>query len=61
MLYRNFDTGEIWTEEEIREAYECESDLQENYETFEEYLEYLLHLGKQAIGGIVEADESEAE
>lgn len=55
MMYRNFDTNEIWTEEEIREIYDCEESLQDNYKTFEEYLEHLLDLGKQQVGGIVEA------
>lgn len=56
MMYKNFDTGELWTEEEIREEYEAEESLRENHETFEAYLEHLLDLGRQKCGGIVEAD-----
>lgn len=54
MTYRNIDTNEIWTEEEIKEIYNSEASLQESHETFEEYLEYLLGLGRQKVGGIVE-------
>lgn len=53
MTYRNFDTNEIWTEEEIKEIFDHEEDLQDNYETFENYLEHLLDLGRQQAGGIV--------
>jgi len=56
MMYRNFDTNELWTEKEIKEAYEAEESLKENYGTFAEYLEHLLDLGRQRIGGIIEAD-----
>lgn len=56
MMYKNFDTGELWTEEEIREEYEAEESLKENHETFEDYLEYLLGLGRQRVGGIIEAE-----
>ena len=54
MKYMNFDTGEVWTEEEIKEVYEAEYELHEQYPTFEEYLEHLIDLGKQKVGGIVE-------
>ena len=57
MMYKNFDTGELWTEEEIREEYNAEEGLAESYGTFEDYLEYLLSLGMQKVGGIVEADQ----
>lgn len=53
MKYRNFDTNEIWTEEEIKEIYDHEKDLQIHFKTFEKYLEYLLDLGRQQAGGIV--------
>jgi hypothetical protein len=52
--YRNIDTNEIWTREEIEEIYNCEESLQEEYGTFDEYLEHLLDLGRQRIGGVVE-------
>lgn len=52
--YMNLDTGEIWTEEEIRFEYNREQNLQETYSSFKKYLEYLLDLGKQKIGGIEE-------
>lgn len=52
--YRNIDTNEIWTREEIEEIYNSEESLQEEYGTFDEYLEHLLDLGRQRIGGVVE-------
>ena len=52
--YKNIDTGESWTADEIREIYEAEESLKEQYSTFEQYLEYLLELGKQKTGGIIE-------
>lgn len=52
--YKNLDTGEIWTEEEIRFEYDHDQNLQETYSSFEKCLEHLLDLGKQKIGGIEE-------
>lgn len=52
--YRCFDTGEIWTEEEIKEIYEGEFSLMKKYPTFEDYMERLLDLGKHNVGGVVE-------
>lgn len=52
--YRNIDTNETWTMEEIEEIYDSEESLQEEYGTFDEYLEHLLDLGRQRIGGVVE-------
>lgn len=53
--YRCFDTGEIWTEEEIKEIYEGEFSLMKKYSTFEEYMERLLDLGRHNAGGVIEA------
>lgn len=55
-MYMCFDTGFFWTEEEIREGYDGDYDLQNDYPTFEEFFEHLLDLGKQKIGGLVEVD-----
>lgn len=53
--YMNLDTGEVWTEEEVREAYEdLKGEL--DYNNFEEYLDHLLSLGAQKIGGLVEVE-----
>lgn len=54
--YRSFDTNEIWTEEEIMEEYEGIPELIEQYPNFSEYLEHLLDLGRQRVGGIVEVE-----
>lgn len=57
--YRNIDTNEIWTEDEIRDEYESifstDSEFAEKYPTFEDNLEHMLDLGRQRVGGIVEA------
>lgn len=55
--YRNIDTNEIWTEDEIKEIYESEFNLREAYPTFAEYMDYLLDLGKKSEGGIEEVEE----
>lgn len=54
--YQNFDTGEIWTADEIREIYEAEGSLLEQFPAFEDYLEHLLDLGRARTGGIVEIE-----
>lgn len=54
--YRDFDTNNEWTEEEVKELYEQMWELHEVFPTYEEYLEYQLHLGRQKIGGLVEED-----
>ena len=52
--YMNFDTEEVWTEDEIREVYDGIPECIDDYPTFENYLEYLLNLGRQKVGGIIE-------
>lgn len=54
--FKNFDTNETWTEDEIRKTYESESVLSEAFPTFEEYVDFLLDLGKRFEGGIVEVE-----
>lgn len=54
MTYRNFDTGEIWTEEELGEIYQQSIEAQAMYVTYEDFLEAMLKLGKQGVGGLVE-------
>ena len=52
--YMDFNSGEIWTEEELREAYDdfC-SEMP--YESYDDYIETMLALGAQKTGGLVEA------
>lgn len=53
------DSGEIWTEDEIREHFEMfryESDLMSEYETFEDYMDDQISLGRSGQGGIVEVE-----
>ena len=54
MKYTNFDTGEIWSKEEIKEAFD-QQNTDEN-ETFEDYFEAMLSLGRARRGGFVEID-----
>lgn len=58
MLYKIFDTGEIYTEKEFKELFDMFK-YELDYENYEEYKEEMLSLGRQRIAGIVELDESE--
>lgn len=54
--YMNIDTNEVWSEEEIRAEYNNfreESEYMNGFESFEEYLEDQLRLGKQGVSGLV--------
>lgn len=53
MRYKNLDTGEIWSEDEVRKSFEMFAD-EINYNTFEDYLDHLLELGRNKEGGLVE-------
>ena len=61
--YRNIDTGEIWTEEEVKESFEqfrdeiIDDDGKPKYSSYEEYLEEMLSQGRQRIGGLEEVEE----
>ena len=50
--YLNFDTGEVWTKEEIRSESDEMSD-----EKFDEYMDSLLRQGIERTGGIIEMEE----
>ena len=50
--YMNFDTGVFWTEDEVRQLYE--QFRSEDFDSFDDYLEQMLDLGKQFEGGLVE-------
>lgn len=52
--YMDLDTGERWTELELIEIYEQTPEVHEDYSTWESYLEHMLNLGRQGIGGLVE-------
>ena len=53
--YRNIDTGEIWTEDEIRQAFEAfRYEMKETYDSFEDYLDAQLAAGRAGTGGLVE-------
>ena len=54
MKYMNFDTGEIWSKEEIKEAFDQQNT--DESETFENYFEVMLSLGRARRGGFVEID-----
>lgn len=56
MRYMNIETGEIFSEEEVRKLYEqfsWEDDLRK-YNDFSEYLDHMLELGRNRQGGLVE-------
>lgn len=52
-MYRVIDTNEICSEEEIRASFEhYKREPEIGNTTFEDYLEHLLDLGRQKVGGI---------
>ncbi len=51
--YRNIDTGEIWTEDEIRKEYnDFKSEMP--YTDFEDYMNEMLREGREKVGGLME-------
>lgn len=59
-LYRHMDTGEIFTEEELRHDYE-QFAKEMPYTGFENYMETMLSLGLEKTGGFAEIEEGETE
>ena len=68
-MYLCLDTGEEWTLEEIKNHYEqfkhemtrwdYDKDVEvPRYESFEDYLEEMLRLGREGVGGFQERDDS---
>jgi len=54
--YRDIDSGEIWTEEEVREQFELLKD-EMSYESFDDYMDNMLSKGRQRITGFEEVEE----
>ena len=55
--YRDINTGEVWTEDEIRKAFEAfRYEMKETYDSFEEYMDEMLRLGRDKVGGLVEGE-----
>ena len=55
--YKNLDTNEIWTMEEVKEAYEqFKYEISDAPVDFEEYLDNLLAQGRAGTGGLVEVE-----
>ena len=54
--YRDIDSGEIWTEEEVRKQFELFKD-EMPYESFDEYMDDMLSKGRQRITGFEEVEE----
>lgn len=58
MMYKDFNTGEIFSEDEVKELFEqfkYEIYTEADMPTFEAYLEDRLSMGRQGVGGLVEA------
>lgn len=54
-FYMNIDTGRIFSLKEVKESYEqFEDEL--NYDSFDDYLDKMLDLGRHGIGGLVEVE-----
>lgn len=58
MIYRDFDTGEYFTKEEIKTTYE-QFDGETEWNSFDDYLEQELRIGREKIGGLIEAERYE--
>lgn len=59
-MYRNIDTNEVYTLEEVKESYEkFKWEISDNPVDFEEYLENMLNQGRAGTGGLVEVEEEE--
>lgn len=54
-VYMDFDTGNFWSLEELREHYERHAH-EMSYDGFDGYLEEALNLGIQRVGGLVEVE-----
>ena len=58
--YMDFDSGEIYTEDEIRKEFEAfKFEFPYTYGTFEKYMEEMLCYGRQRTGGYIEIEEGE--
>ena len=63
--YMHLNTGEIYTEDEIKHDFEMfaddilDKDGNRKFDTFEEYFDHELQLGRDRVGGYVEVDEEE--
>lgn len=55
-IYMDFDTGEKYTLDELNTIYNQQEDEMQ-YDGFEDYLEKMLDLGRQKIGGLVEIED----
>lgn len=55
-VFKNFDTGDIWTDDEIRSIYNSDYVLTERFKTFEDCLNYLLDLRRRFTGGLTEIE-----
>lgn len=52
-MYKDFDTGEEFTIEELKTIYnQFEGEMQ--YDSFEDYMDKMLDLGRQKVGGLIE-------
>ena len=56
MRYKDFDTGEEYTLDELKTIYNQQEDEMQ-YDSFEDYLYNALALGRQKIGGLVEIED----
>ena len=55
-IYMDFDTGEKYTLDELKVIYHQQEDEMQ-YDSFEDYLEKMLDLGRQKIGGLIEIED----
>ena len=53
--YLVLTTGEVWTEEEIEQAYNQFKE-EMKYNSFDEYMDQMIQLGKNREGGFIEVE-----
>ena len=54
-IYRDFDTNETYTLEELQELYE-QYNAEMGYESFDDYMDEMLSQGRQRTGGLIEEE-----
>lgn len=57
-MYMNLDTGETYTLEEVKKLYEDFQNEME-HDSFEEFLDTMLEMGREKTGGLIEIEQSQ--
>ena len=55
-MYKNIDTNEVYTLDELKESFE-QFKHEMSFDTFEDYMDHFLRMGREGTGGFVEFEE----